>query len=173
MLCSYRNIVDMFFLLGLKVGQKVLRQPKCEFVEKSRANFTLSCTFSSYICQRNELENGGKKSYSRSHKAHRGWNSKNQHSNFGAKNSNRFENIFFLGNVKIKNVWDIFWDFQTLCTWEWEFFRLKITVIFYAEYLSFSVLVKKGASKRRVDPLNGWYTSGGFSSLYHSWRIGL
>ena len=28
---------------------------------KLRANFTLSCTFSSYICQRNELENGGKK----------------------------------------------------------------------------------------------------------------
>ena len=102
LLCSYRNVVDMFFLLGLKVGQKVLRQPKCEFVEKSRANFTLSCTFSSYICQRNELENGGKKSYSRSHKAHRGWNSKNQHSNFGAKNSNRFENIFFLAMWKSK-----------------------------------------------------------------------
>ena len=100
-------------------------------LKKSRANFTLSCTFSSYICQRNELENGGKKCYSRSHlnsqclKFPKKFHQRRFHQNFLD-----FWHKKFNDNSKVG---DFFGDFQTLYI-----FRLKITVIFYAEYLSFS-----------------------------------
>lgn len=137
------GIPNKFIFWHQKVGQKVIipsrRQPKCEFgymLKKSRANFTLSCTFSSYICQRNELENGGKKVTVEVIWAHSVWIfQKKIRQRFHIKDNFKISLIFC---AKIQRQFKSrrqFWRFSNTMQY---IFRLKITVIFYAEYLSFS-----------------------------------